>query len=640
METVYRILIVEDMPSDADLTEREVKKVLNPCVFERVETREDFLQKLEDFVPDIIISDYSMPHFDGLTALKLSLVKAPLTPFIVLTGSMNEDTAVECMKSGATNYVIKEHIKRLGAAVLNALEQKNIRIERQKAQEALIESEERYRSIFENNHTIMLLIDPSNGDIVDANPAACTYYGYIREDLKRKRISEISLPAVNKINGKEDSADSFNYDQHLFRHQLANGDIRDVEIFSGPIQVKGKKLTYSIIHDVTERRLAEEQLIKAKEKAEENDRLKTAFLHNISHEIRTPMNAIIGFSAFMNDPDLPNERRKYFLDIICENSNQLLAVITDIINIATIEAGQEKLNERETNANGILDNLLKQFLRKIHDKEISLNFKSRLAEDKTVIFADETKLIEILLNLINNATKFTDKGHVDFGCVIKGDNLEFFVEDTGIGISSEMHAKIFDRFYQVDSTVAKAYSGTGLGLSIAKAYVELMGGKIWLKSELDKGSTFYFTIPYKPVNEVIVKELSKVKEKVNIKSTQTILVAEDEYFNYLLLEELLSENNMKIIRALNGVDAVNICKNNPDIDLILMDIKMPVMDGFEATKEIKQFRPDLPIIAQTAYAHPGDKERALSFGCSDYIAKPFTQQQLLDLIAKFLGNGD
>ncbi len=639
METTYRVLIVEDMPSDADLTEREVQKVLNPCKFERVETPEDFLRMLDEFVPDIVISDYSMPRFDGLTALKLSLEKTPFTPFIILTGSMNEDTAVECMKLGATNYVIQEHIKRLGPAVINALDQKKIRIERQKAQEALVESEERYRSIFENNHTIMLLINPATDEIVDANPAACTYYGFTREELKMKKMSEINSTVSEKLNTEMETASPGKSNLYYLKHKLANGDIRDVDVFSGPIQVKGEKLLYSIVHDITERRLAEEQLIRAKEKAEENDRLKTAFLHNISHEIRTPMNAIIGFSAFMNDPDLPADKRKYFLDIICENSNQLLTIITDIINIATIEAGQEKVNEKETNVNGIFNNLLKQFQRKMMDSDLSINFKTKLPDDESLIYADETKLIEILLNLIGNAVKFTNEGSVQFGYTAKEDYLEFFVEDTGIGIPSEMYEKIFDRFYQVDSTIAKVYSGTGLGLSISKSYVELMGGKIWVKSEPDKGSIFYFTVPYKPIHESTSQGLKEIKEeKTNVNITKTILVAEDEYFNYLLLEEVLSGLNMVIIRALNGVEAIDICKNHPEIDLVLMDVKMPVMDGFEATRQIKEFRPKLHIIAQTAYAHPGDKERAISYGCSDYIAKPFSQQQLIDIMNKYLDN--
>jgi len=639
METTYRVLIVEDMPSDADLTEREVQKVLDPCKFERVETPEDFLLMLDEFVPDIVISDYSMPRFDGLTALKLSLEKTPFTPFIILTGSMNEDTAVKCMKLGATNYVIKEHIKRLGPAVINALDQKKNRIERQKTQEALVESEERYRSIFENNHTIMLLINPATDEIVDANPAACTYYGFTREELRMKKMSEINSTVSEKLNTEMETASPGKSNLYYLKHKLANGDIRDVDVFSGPIQVKGEKLLYSIVHDITERRLAEEQLIKAKEKAEENDRLKTAFLHNISHEIRTPMNAIIGFSAFMNDPDLPADKRKFFIDIICENSNQLLTIITDIINIATIEAGQEKVNEKETDVNGIFDNLLKQFQRKTIDKEISLGFKTKLPDDESLIYADETKLIEILLNLIGNAFKFTNEGEVQFGYILKGEHLEFFVEDTGIGIPSEMHEKIFDRFYQVDSTIAKVYSGTGLGLSISKSYVEMMGGKIWVKSEPGKGSIFYFTIPYKPVHELPSKGLQGSKEeKVNINTTKTILVAEDEYFNYLLLEEVLSGLNMVIIRALNGAEAIDICKDHPEIDLVLMDVKMPIMDGFEATRQIKEFRPKLHIIAQTAYAHPGDKERAISYGCSDYIAKPFSQQQLVDIMNKYLDN--
>jgi PAS domain S-box-containing protein len=252
-----------------------------------------------------------------------------------------------------------------------------------------------------------------------------------------------------------------------------------------------------IMEDITEKKKMINDLIKAKEKAEESDRLKTAFLHNISHEIRTPMNAIIGFSTFLGDPDLDDYKRKQFIEIITKSSNQLLSIITDIINISTIEAGQERISEFEFDLHSTLCHIGKEFLLIAQKQNISINLVpfSDLKENR--IITDETKLIQIIHNLLVNALKFTKQGHINFGYIIKGTMIEFFVEDTGIGIPPDMHEEIFKRFSQVDTSSTRNNEGSGLGLSISKAYVKLLGGKIWLNSTLGKGSTFYFTIPYK-----------------------------------------------------------------------------------------------------------------------------------------------
>jgi signal transduction histidine kinase len=240
------------------------------------------------------------------------------------------------------------------------------------------------------------------------------------------------------------------------------------------------------------------ELLAAKEKAEESDRLKTAFLHNISHEIRTPMNAIVGFSGLLNEPDLPPEKIKDFTTIIEQSSNQLLSIITDLISISTIEAGQQKINEKAFNINDLCQLVFNQFILRAQSQNINLNFKSALIGEKAEIISDETKLIEILSNLIGNALKFTIQGSVTYGYDIKGDFIEFYVSDTGIGISEEFHEDIFKRFRRVEHSFSRQHSGTGLGLSISKAYVELLGGTIWVKSAKGKGSTFYFTIEHKP----------------------------------------------------------------------------------------------------------------------------------------------
>ncbi|NOU16947.1 MAG: response regulator [Bacteroidales bacterium] len=377
------------------------------------------------------------------------------------------------------------------------------------------------------------------------------------------------------------------------------------------------------------------ELVIAKEKAEESDRLKTAFLHNISHEIRTPMNAIIGFSEFLNDLEFLPEKRKHFTDIIVQNCYQLLSIISDIISIATIEAGQAKITENEVDLNSTLRLLHEQFLLKDQKKNVILILKNTLLNGEVNITSDETKLVQILTNLIGNALKFTQQGYVNFGYKLKSNELEFFVEDTGIGIPPEMHQVIFNRFRQVDDT-AQQFGGSGLGLSISKAYVELMGGKMWLKSELGKGSTFYFTIPYKKVQRTTLLGKQSINAiKFENKTTITLLIAEDEESNFMLLEEFLTGLNIEIVWAKNGLEAIEICKTQ-GIDLILMDLKMPVMDGYEATMRIKNFKPNMPVIAQTAYTTDLDRNKALACGCSDFITKPLKRELLISKIKKHL----
>ena len=388
-----------------------------------------------------------------------------------------------------------------------------------------------------------------------------------------------------------------------------------------------------------ERKKSVQDLKAALLKAEENDRLKTAFLHNISHEIRTPMNAIIGFSGFLNEPDLKPADMHEYTEIICNASHQLLSIIEDIINISTVEAGQETLLTRESNVNLLLRNLNKQFQAKIKNSDIELHLSTPLPEEVALIITDETKLLQILTNLLNNACKFTKKGLVSFGYLLKEGNLEFYVEDTGIGIAQIMHEAIFDRFRQADSTIAREFGGTGLGLSISKAYVELLGGKIWLSSKVGTGTTFYFSIPFKPVNPIYeTAGLPPDIEMIMSDMQKIILIAEDEKYNYLLLNEMLKGINAKIIWAHNGMEVLEACKTQINIDLVLMDLKMPLMDGFEATKVIRGFFPDIPIIAQTAYTNEKERQRIFECGCNDIITKPIDANKFKTTINKYLSD--
>ena len=387
--------------------------------------------------------------------------------------------------------------------------------------------------------------------------------------------------------------------------------------------------------DITKRKLDERDLIHAKEKIEESDRLKTAFLHNMSHEIRTPMNAIIGFADLLSNSDLSAEKRNNYASIIQNSSHQLLAIVTDILTISALETNQEKVHITAVSINDILVELLTIFKQMASNQNLQLFTSPGINNKQSEIYTDKTKLTQILTNLITNALKFTAEGFIEFGYSLNDtDNsaeLYFYVKDTGIGIKPEFHQVIFERFRQADKSITKLYGGTGLGLAISKAFVQLLGGKIGLHSEYGKGSVFYFTIPYNPVNSSSVMVPSAMRSAVNF----TLLIAEDEEYNFLFMKEILCNYNLTILHAKNGSEAVDMVKQHKFVDVILMDIKMPVLNGLEATKIIKELYPHIPVIAQTAYALEFEQAK-YSLIFDSYLTKPLIINDLISVLNKYI----
>ena len=392
--------------------------------------------------------------------------------------------------------------------------------------------------------------------------------------------------------------------------------------------------SWGTVADITERIINEQKLLKAKERAEESDRLKSAFLANMSHEIRTPMNGIIGFAKLLQKDDLPKEKLDQYVKVIIESSNQLLNIVNDILDISKIETGQIEVYKEKTNIVSLLEETISLFELKAQEKGLKLEWDCESPKNEPVI-VDQVKLKQILFNLVSNSIKYTDIGFVKVNCELSNDKLLFSVRDSGIGIPKSEHHKIFNRFTKIEYSTTKLYGGTGLGLSICKGYVETLGGEVWFESDKDEGSSFFFTIPYDKADtplEQIIKETEKEKEFLDT----TILVVEDEDFNFDYIKELLSNRKINYIRAKTGKEALEIFKENPEIDLILMDIRLPEMDGYTVTKEIRKENSKVPIIAQTAYALSGDKEKAINAGCNDYIAKPIIEEQFNNLIVKYL----
>jgi len=487
--------MVEDSQTDAELIKREITRSGIRFISHIVETREDYLYFLKEFDPDLILSDFSLPTFDGMQAILLQQELAAHIPFILVTGSINEETAVEVMKAGADDYVIKEHLTRLGAAIRAAIQKKEIiRLN--------IEADEKLRVFsraIEQSPSSIIITD-AEGKIQFVNAKFTNFMQYSLEEVKGK-TPRILNPGHT---GKEEFDEMWNTLQTRktwqgeFNNRKKDGTKFWENVIISPLLFHSGNISNFILimEDITEKKKMIDDLVIAKERAEENDRLKTAFLHNISHEIRTPMNAIVGFCDLLNDPDLKANEYKHYTDIITQSSHQLLSIITDIVNLSTIEAGQERIQANALNINSICHLVYEQFFQKAKHKEISISYQTALPDSEAIIISDETKLTQVLTNLLSNAVKFTNHGSVEFGYLLKNDILEFYVRDTGIGIPAEKQEEIFKRFYQIDRTENRQYGGSGLGLSISRTYIELLGGKIWITSEPGKGSTFYFNIPY------------------------------------------------------------------------------------------------------------------------------------------------
>jgi signal transduction histidine kinase/CheY-like chemotaxis protein len=420
----------------------------------------------------------------------------------------------------------------------------------------------------------------------------------------------------------------------IFSDKLVNYFVREPDLLARIQTFKG--WFYVIITAILFYLLLKSHLIKirnAEQKAIESDRLKTAFLQNISHEIRTPMNSIVGFSDLLKDKKSSKTEKAEYLEMISKSSDQLLNIVNEVLDISLIETGNISINKNRVNLNNLLDELYLSY-KPLIKNDISFSVFKGLSDPLSLILTDVIKIRQVLDSLLNNAIKFTDKGHIGYGYTLVNTELEFFIEDTGIGIDADFHQKIFERFRKISHENIRLYEGVGLGLAICKGNINLLKGKIWVESEPGKGSKFFFTIPYEPVYE---EEPIMIKKTDNIKDLHelTILVAEDDELNYIYIKEIFRGTGAQILHALNGKEAVEICQNNNDISIVLIDIKMPVMNGYEAIKRIREFRPDLPIIAQTAFALSNEMLKAFNAGSNDYISKPFKKEQLLALVSKY-----
>jgi PAS domain S-box-containing protein len=508
--------------------------------------------------------------------------------------------------------------------------------ERKQAEESLI----KLKTAIEKSEVSVIITD-SKGNIEYANPFFTELTGYsvdeyigqnpkvLKTDYHPKEFYEELWNTI--VSGKTWEGEFYN--------RKKNGEFYWENAIISPIKNDKNEITHfvAIKTDITEAKKTSTELIIAKDKAEESNRLKSAFLANMSHEIRTPMNGILGFAGLLKEPNLTGKEQQKYIQIIEKGGARMLNIINDIINISKIESGQMDVTISDSNINEQIEYIYTFFKPEIEAKGMQLSFKNMLPVKEATIKTDREKLFAILTNLVKNAIKYSEKGSIEIGYDKKGEHLEFYVKDSGIGIESNRKEAIFERFIQADIEDKMARQGAGLGLSISKAYVELLGGKLWVESEKGIGSIFYFTIPYTTEllkTDGITNSTADDVMEAQVKNLK-ILIVEDDETSDLLLSTMLTKINREILQAKNGLEAIELCRNNPDLDLILMDIKMPVMDGYEATRQIRQFNKDVIIIAQTAYGLTGDRENAIVAGCNAYISKPIIKDELMSLIQQY-----
>ncbi len=600
-----------------------------------------------------------------------------ITALVPITTDQSEELIAMLGMDVTANYWFSQILRRtapvVGLVLLSVIlvfyvqQLRHMRKEKQ-AEEKLKKSEQEYKALFEQAADGILIGDES-GIIVDANQSICQMTGYKKDELIGRSINML-------FSEKELENNPFNYKAVLEGKTVLNqrkltrkdGATSFIEMNTRKV---GDGRLQAYLRDITQRKKREEEikeknedlvaaeeelkssneelkeknemlaqqkkeLQKTKEKAEESDRLKSVFLANMSHEIRTPMNGIIGFAELLTEENFSEKEYKEYLRTIYSLSQNLLQIIDDIIDIAKIEANQLKISKEVFYINDLIDELYQ-----IHDMRIKqsekqhLSLKSYISLDKqeSKIHTDLTRLRQILNNLIGNALKFTQQGIIEFGYEkADSDNWLFFVKDTGIGVPKEKQNEIFERFRRVDESHTSQFEGTGLGLSIVKSLVEKLGGKIWVESEESQGSEFFFTLPQGNVDEnYISPKTRKLSGQFNWQN-KSILLIEDDDVSRTLLKKAFYRTGVNIIAASNGEEGLQAFHSAAKIDLALVDIRLPGMNGFTVTREIRKINPDLPIIIQTAHALGGDREESINAGANNYIPKPVDIKALMSMI--------
>jgi len=641
------ILLIEDNPGDVRLMKEMLKEITSLNYQLNVaETLKEGCERIKSNNIILILLDLNLPDSIGKQTFDTVIGLTQSIPVVLVSGINDVELSTEIIKEGAQDFILKKDLNNslLGKTIQFALLRK-------KSEEDLKASADQLNFALEANHTGAWSLNLEDGTAT-RNLIHDQIFGY--QTLLPKWTFNMFLEHVHP--GDRANVESLfreatasnanlNFECRIIR---ADGELRWIKVSGTQIlnRITKQLLLSGLVCDITESKKAEQKLIKAKEKAEESDRLKTAFLCNMSHEIRTPMNGILGFSELLKEPGLTNEQQNEYIRIIQKSGARMLNIISEIMDISKIEAGLIEVNIKELNIYEQLEYIYTLLKPDAEAKKLNISLINSLHNKEVIINTDNEKFCTILSNLVKNAIKYTDEGFVEFGISTSSttesvsepiEMIQFYVKDTGIGIPKNKQVVIFDRFMQAEITDVMARQGAGLGLAISKAYAEKLGGKIWVESEEGKGSTFYFTLPYNPESEEkkVVEKVVSVQDQENQIKDLKILIAEDDETSDLFISSIFKTNKQNVLHAKTGSETIELCRNNPDLDLILMDIRMPEMDGYEATRQIRQFNKNVIIIAQTAYGLSGDREKAIEAGCNEYISKPINKDELLLLIQKY-----
>lgn len=631
-----RVLILEDSENDFELIQELLSNAGYILNLTHVDNEADYFSALHENTYDIILSDFSLPGFNAFGALEIRNELCPNVPFICISGSIGEETAIDLLKRGAVDYVLKDRPERLPFSVKRALDEAKENAAYLIAAKELQKSKLRFEQVAEEAQEWIWETD-LNGMYTYASPAVESLLGFSPEELVEKKYYFDFFVPEKKEELKKITMDAMTRKESVKNFQNPNvhkdGHVLILSTSGGPLlDEHGNVVGYrGMDTDITERTKMLEELMDAKIKAEESDKLKTAFINNISHEIRTPINSILGFGQLLSESELTEVERKVYFDVIQKASNRLLNTVSDYIDMARIVTGTMEVHKKDFLVLPLFNEIIE--ITKPLCAEKLIRFEVELPSESTglSLFSDREIIKKIVHVLLDNALKFTEQGSIKIGFHKSSNNLEFFVRDTGCGIAPDKLDHIFHMFSQEDLSSSRTYEGSGLGLTIAKGLVHLLGGSMSVSSDKRKGSSFQFTIPSITTNTA---EVESVKHAAST-NKPLVLIAEDEESNFLYLEVLLNMMNFDYIHANNGAEAVEICQKNSAIDLVLMDIKMPVMNGIDATRLIHEFRPNIPIIATTAYAQTGDEQRFLAAGCNGYLPKPIKKDLLLQIIQKY-----
>ena len=637
-----RVLITEDNPRDSKLVVKVLESAGFTVQYDMTDSLETFRKHLEETQYDVILSDFNLRSWSAIDALEALKLSGKDIPLIVVTGSLGDEAAVDCIKHGAADFVLKDRPARLPAAIQRALEEKRLRNENKRA----FESISRLGAIVESSYDA-IIGQTMQGIISNWNKGAEKLYGYSAADVLGQPVSVMSPP--DRIDETRQILSRLSRGERIEHIESKcvrkDGSLVDVSLSIFPLTDSHGTVTgaASIARDITQRKRVERELREAKEMAESANRMKSEFLAVMSHEIRTPMNGIIGMTQLALETSLSLEQREY-LDMVKESSDTLLALVNDILDFSKIEAGKLSLEADEFDLQDTLNNTMRALAPRADEKglelmwEISSDIPARLV-------GDPGRLRQIIVNLVGNAIKFTEHGEVDLHAEIeeRGEDwatLHFCVSDTGIGVPREKHQRIFEAFMQADSSTTRKYGGTGLGLAISTLLVKMMEGRIWLESTPDKGSRFHFTAKLGLATGP--QPLPEPSAKFNLQGTR-VLVIEDNATSRRILEGMLSAWAMQpalVESGNNGLLAVRRAKDiGTPFPLILVDAQMPGMDGFAFMEELKE-DPSLAgsaIIMMTSRGQRGDAARCRDLGISAYLVKPIRQSDLLEGILQVLG---